>query len=398
MENNTTDRGNPVSETVPEVSHSQPSAWKAKARALWGGLDAWQKRMALFVGVPTVLVFLYLALFASPMYVSEAKFAVRSATEQAAGLDFASQIFKTASSTTQDAAVVTEYIESPDAFERLDKELAVKAHYCDRRWDVISRLTQNPTLYDKTAFWNFVASPVLDPDTGIVTFTVRAYTPEMAQKIASHVLKQSEALVNAMNERAREDAMKLAGEEVKRAQARLTKSQKALETFRDEHAEIDPKATASGLQTLVMDLEGQRATLKAQISEMAAYMRPDAPALKTLKTRLAAVEKQLSGEKQRLAGIGAGAMNNWVSAYEALTIENEFAQKQLVSAMTAMESARVSLLSQSKYVVTIESPTLPDESRYPRTFEFTFCVLLGLLLLFGLGSLIVASIREHAGF
>ena len=398
MENNTTDRGNPVSETVPEVSHSQSSAWKAKARALWGGLAAWQKRMALFVGVPTVLVFLYLALVASPMYVSEAKFAVRSATEQAAGFDFASQIFKTASSTTQDAAVVTEYIESPDAFERLDKELAVKAHYSDRRWDVISRLTQNPTLYDKTTFWNFVASPVLDPDSGIVTFTVRACTPEMAQKITSHVLKQSEALVNAMNERAREDAMKLAGEEVKRAQARLMKSQKALETFRDEHAEIDPKATASGLQTLVMDLEGQRATLKAQISEMAAYMRPDAPALKTLKTRLAAVEKQLSGEKQRLAGIGAGAMNNWVSAYEALTIENEFAQKQLVSAMTAMETARVSLLSQSKYVVTIESPTLPDESRYPRTLEFTFCVLLGLLLLFGLGSLIVASIREHAGF
>lgn len=61
MENNTTDRGNPVSETVPEVSHFQPSAWKAKARALWGGLAAWQKRMALFVGVPTVLVFLYLA-------------------------------------------------------------------------------------------------------------------------------------------------------------------------------------------------------------------------------------------------------------------------------------------------------------------------------------------------
>lgn len=398
MENNTTDRGNPVSETVTEISQSQSSAWKAKARALWGGLAAWQKRMALFVGVPTVLVFLYLALFASPMYVSEAKFAVRSATEQAGGLDFATQIFKTASSTMQDAAVVTEYIESPDAFERLDKELAVKAHYSDRRWDVISRLSQNPTLYDKTTFWNFVASPVLDPDSGIVTFTVRAYTPEMAQKIAYHVLKQSEALVNAMNERAREDAMALAGEEVKRAQARLMKAQKALETFRDEHAEIDPKATASGLQTLVMDLEGQRATLKAQISEMAAYMRPDAPALKTLKTRLTAVEKQLSGEKQRLAGIGAGAMNNWVSAYEALTIENEFAQKQLVSAMTAMESARVSLLSQSKYVVTIESPTLPDESRYPRTFEFTFCVLLGLLLLFGLGSLIVASIREHAGF
>ena len=128
-------------------------------------------------------------------------------------------------------------------------------------------------------------------------------------------------------------------------------------------------------------------------------MKANAPALKTLRSKLAAVEKQLANEKKRLAGTGAaGAINNWVSAYEALSIESEFAQKQLVSAMTAMETARVSMLSQSKYVVTIESPTLPDESRYPRTFEFTFCVLLGLLLLFGLGSLIVASIREHAGF
>ena len=389
---------------VPAVAETQSAPTvktdsRDRVKAFWGALPPWQKRLSLFVLLPTLIVFLYLVLFASPMYVSETKFAVRSATEQAAGLDFASQIFKTANSTTQDAHVVAEYIESPDAFDRLDKDLKIKDHFSDRHWDMISRLSQSPTLYDKTSFWNFVAKPVLDPDTGIITFTVRAYTPEMAQKISAHVLKQSEALVNAMNERARTDSVKLAEDEVKRAQVRLDKAQKAMEAFRDQHAEIDPKATATGLQTLVLDLEGQRSTLKAQMADMETYMKANAPALKTLRSKLAAVEKQLTNEKKRLAGTGAaGAINNWVSAYEALSIESEFAQKQLVSAMTAMETARVSMLSQSKYVVTIESPTLPDESRYPRTFEFTFCVLLGLLLLFGLGSLIVASIREHAGF
>ena len=112
------------------------------------------------------------------------------------------------------------------------------------------------------------------------------------------------------------------------------------------------------------------------------------------------MESQLDQEKQRLAGLRSqeGNLNAVVGEYEDLTIEAEFAQKQLVTAMSALESARVHEVAKSRYVVAFQQPTLPDESLYPRPFLFTAYVLIGALLLLGLGSLITASIREHAGF
>ena len=66
--------------------------------------------------------------------------------------------------------------------------------------------------------------------------------------------------------------------------------------------------------------------------------------------------------------------------------------------VSALESARVHEVAKSRYVVAFQQPTLPDESLYPRPFLFTAYVFVGALLLLGLGSLITASIREHAGF
>ena len=115
--------------------------------------------------------------------------------------------------------------------------------------------------------------------------------------------------------------------------------------------------------------------------------------------KLKAIESQLNVEKARLAGQKEGdTLNSWVSEFEALTIESEFAQKQLISAMTALETARVSLISQARYVVSVVRPTLPDESRYPKVLISTLTTLLGTLLIFALVKLIIASIKEHMGF
>ena len=265
---------------------------------------------------------------------------------------------------------------------------------------MISRLWQSPTQDELARYWRWAVVPQLNVDTGIISLEVKAYSPDMAQKLTQAVLARSEALVNAMNERARSDAVKLAREEVSRAEERVRHAQSAMREFRDAHNLIDPKITAEGLQALVSGLEAEATTLRTQISEAKSYMNDDAPLLKSLRQRLAAVEKQLQEEKLRVAGQGSvqGNLNSLVAEYEDLTMEAEFAQKQLVSAMTSLEQARIQQMAQSRYVVAYQQPTLPDESLYPRPFLFTLYVFAGLLLLLGLVSLVWASIREHAGF
>ena len=372
----------------------------SSARACWGRLPRKGKIFACVVLLPTVAVFLYYLLWASPMYVSQTRFAIRSADSSGGGLDIASALLRSSSSTGADAHIVVEYIQSLDIIHDIDKELGVDLHFSDNGHDVFSRLTNNPTQDEQLRYWKWAVIPALDQDTGIITLETKAYSPEMAQKIAAAVLARSEALVNTMNLRAREDAVSLAQSEVQRAEARVRKAQEAMRNFRDAHTLLDPRVTAAGLQGVVTELEGEAVKLRAQLAEAQSFMRSSAPATKALQTRLKAVESQLDQEKQRLAGLRSqeGNLNAVVGEYEDLTIEAEFAQKQLVTAMSALESARVHEVAKSRYVVAFQQPTLPDESLYPRPFLFTAYVFVGALLLLGLGSLITASIREHAGF
>ena len=372
----------------------------SSVRAYWGRLPRKGKIFACVVLLPTVAVFLYYLLWASPMYVSQTRFAIRSADSSGGGLDIASALLRSSSSTGADAHIVVEYIQSLDIIHDIDKELGVDLHFSDKGHDVFSRLTNNPTQDEQLRYWKWAVIPALDQDTGIITLETNAYSPEMAQKIAAAVLARSEALVNTMNLRAREDAVSLAQSEVQRAEARVRKAQEAMRNFRDAHTLLDPRVTAAGLQGVVTELEGEAVKLRAQLAEAQSFMRSSAPATKALQTRLKAVESQLDQEKQRLAGLRSqeGNLNAVVGEYEDLTIEAEFAQKQLVTAMSALESARVHEVAKSRYVVAFQQPTLPDESLYPRPFLFTAYVFIGALLLLGLGSLITASIREHAGF
>lgn len=375
------------------------SPWAEKIKDWWEKRSSFEKEVISFVVVPTIAVFGYVSLWSSPMYISETQFAVRSGTEQPMSLDLTSQIFRTNTQSVQDAQVVEAYIRSPDAFAAVDDKLKIIDYYSSHKWDIISRLTSEPTLFDKQTFWNRVSNPVVNPDNGIVTYQIKAYDPKMAQAIGAEVLRQSEGLINEMNERARKDTLDLAQKEVDLARDRVTAAQKALENFRDKHKELDLQATASGLQSLVMQLEGERAKIKAEIADAKTYMQENAPAMVSMKSKLAGVEQQLAREKARLVGTREGlAINAWVSEYETLMIESEFAKKQLTTAMTALETARASLLAKARYIVPIEKPTLPDESRYPLAWVFTLVTFLGLFLLYGLIRLIIASIREHAGF
>ena len=369
----------------------------------WRRIRRWIKKRAFIMAlvVPTVLAFVYFLVFASPMYVSHASFAIRSAdASSSSGLDIASMFLRTSGSTGNDAYIINDYIQSIDLAQDIDRELELVKHYSSRDHDMISRLWRNPTQDELVRYWRWAVVPQLNVDTGIISLEVKAYTPEMAQALTRAVLSRSEALVNAMNERAQNDAVALAREEVSRAEDRVRKAQSAMREFRDAHNLIDPKSSAEGLQTLVSGLEAEATTLRTQISEVKSYMNADAPLLKSLNQRLAAVEKQLREEKLRVAGQGSvqGNLNALVADYEDLTIEAEFAQKQLVSAMTSLEQARIQQMAQSRYVVAYQQPTLPDESLYPRPFLFTLYVFAGMLLFLGIVSLIWASIREHAGF
>lgn len=358
------------------------------------------KMLLLVALLPSFLSLLYFSLWASPMYIAEARFAVRGAEAGGVANGLAALLMPAATAVGVDANIVAEYIQSPDIMEAIDGEMGIFRHFSSREYDSISRLAADATRDERLSFWQWAVKPSFDPETGIIALSVKAYDPATAKNLAEAVLAKSEALVNAMSRRAQDDAIALAMTEVKTAEQRVRAAQEAMREFRNRSGMLDPASTAGGLLGIVSQLESEAVKIRAEIAEAATYMSRDAPALVGLRARLEAVETQLASEKPRLAGEAARAdsLTAFAGEYEALQTESEFARQQLVSAMTSLETARVKAEAKSRYVVAFQVPALPDESLYPRPFLFAAYVLVGALVLAGLCSLIVAAVREHAGF
>ena len=349
--------------------------------------------------IPTLVVFFYLALFASDVYLAEAKFAIRSQNQQQS-LDMLSTFFRTNSSSLSDSYIVQNYIQSMDMIDKVDGKLHIRDHYADRSHDIWYRLTRNATQDEILRYWSWAVVTTFDPDTSIMTVQVKAFSPQMAQAVCQAILDASEALVNAMNDRARTDAISQAQAEVARAEARIRTAHEAMRQYRERTVILDPQAVASGLYSLVNQLEGEITKTTAELAEASTYMQADSPRVVMLQNRLAVLQKQLQSEKARLASQMQGdkPLSALVSEFQSLTLEEEFAQKQLTSAMASLETARVQAESKSLYVESFQKPMVPDESLYPRPIVFSLVFMLAAAVLLGLVSLIVAAIREHAGF
>lgn len=358
------------------------------------------KLLTFFVFLPTLFVFLYYSFWASPMYISNTKFSVQNTNPSFSGVDISSLLFGGNGKLNNESYVVLEYLKSIFLIKEIDNQLHIIEHYNDKKYDFLTRLSSNPTDKAIIDYWDFAVESSLDMESGIINLNVKAFSPEMAQSLSQALVNKSEELINDMNIRIREDTVKLAHEELAIAEEKVKIAQVAMRKFRDDHSTFDPAVTASGMQSRIAALEAEKTRLETERTQALAIMKKDAPQVKSINVALSAVKKQLEIEKSNVASKikQSDTISALAAEYEALTLDLKFAQEQQVTAMKALEVARVNQISQSRYLVSIQDPTLPDESLYPEVFLFTFYTFCGTLLGLGLISLVIAAVREHTGF
>ena len=98
-----------------------------------------------------------------------------------------------------------------------------------------------------------------DTAAGIIDVVARAFAPADAEAIAEAILAQSSALVNALAERSREDAVRFARDELAEAEAHLGEVRAALGDFRRAHSLVDPSTDVAGQSGLLNALNAELA-------------------------------------------------------------------------------------------------------------------------------------------
>lgn len=352
--------------------------------------------LLLVVVLPTLLAAVYFLLIATPRYVSESHFIVRSGSQnQPSSLGVALQSVGLSASQT-DAFAVLEYIASRDGLEALQGRFDLPAIYGPAGADPLSRW---PRFWEKSSdealykgFQRFMTVGY-NGSTGISVLRVEAFRARDAQALNEALLAGGEALINRLNERAAADAIVEAARTRDEAQARLASAQLALTAFRNREQYLDPTRAAAESSQLIGGLLASVAQLKAERSQLAAEA-PNSPQLPVLTARINAFERQIAEERAKIAG-QSDSLAPKVATYEELTMQREFADRELAQATARLTSAEQEARRQKLYLERIVNPSLPDSPTRPRRWYAVLTVLLSTLLAYGVGWLLWAGVREH---
>lgn len=384
-----------------EVQVAPQQQLATRARGIW----ARNKWITLFVFLPTLLAAAYLYLIASDQYVSEAHFTVRSQASSGSGATPTSGTGLgsllgggggSSVAAVGDSLTVVDYLQSHDAVEALQKRLDLVALFRRPEADILSRLSiARPTPEFLYNYYQKQVQVLFDQDTGITTMTARAFRPQDAYAIASQLLLLGERRVNEMNVRSYSDSVALSKRQLDETEAALRKIGGQVTNFRQNEREVDPAGAASAQIGLVTQLQGQLAAARSQLQTTSQLIGSNNPQAEALRKQITSLETQINTQNGRLTG-GNRAIASGLGTFEDLQTQRAFLQQRYASVSTSYEQARQQAIRQQLYIVRVVNPNMPVKSIYPKRFVTTLTILVVLFIVYSIGWLIVAGVREHS--
>jgi capsular polysaccharide transport system permease protein len=355
--------------------------------------------VGLFIVLPTLAAILYYGLIASPIYVSESSFVVKSPGQKTPPtLSLASIVQTTGLSGGQEQTKeIVQYIQSRNALLDLQKQVDIRDRYAKRGADFLSRFPapfRDDSFENLFRYYGSVVSASVDNETGLAVLDVRAFTPQDAYDINARLLDLSEGLVNRLNQRAEGRAIAEAERRVADAENRVRNARVALSTFRNRQDLIDPKEQAAGVLDISNKLISEQAALKAQLDLML-RVAPRNPSIPALRNRVDAIGRAIAAQNGRAVGTPTGIASK-LSAYEKLNVEQEFATQMLTAANTALEQARTDAQKQQYYVERVVEPNKADMATLPNRLKRILIVFASSVCLYFIGWMLVVGILEHA--
>ena len=198
------------------------------------------------VAIPDVVVSLYYGLIASDQYVAEARLTVGSgAIPKMDGLGSITGVPPIM--IIQDIQIVTNYIHSRTMVEQLERAVGLRDVYSAPSIDWWARFRRDKPIEKFTDYWKGMSSASIGMPSGIVTVTVRAFTPEDAKRVGDAVVSQSEDLINDLNDRMRRDTVRAAERDMQQAAKDLGRARMAMEFERNAEGVIDVGSDQQGL-------------------------------------------------------------------------------------------------------------------------------------------------------
>ncbi|WP_234423576.1 capsule biosynthesis protein [Tateyamaria sp. Alg231-49] len=386
--------------TKISAQHTVPSPAPARRAQTRGRHRFLALSFILFFAAPVILTAYYLWTFAADQYASNLAFSVRS-EEQGSAIELLGGVTELSGSSTADTDILFAYLTSQELVSKVDDRLDLAQIWSKVTVNNDPFFAYDPsgTIEDLLAHWQRKISIIYDSGTRLIDVQVLAFDPADAQAVAQAVVEESTAMINALSDTARDDAIKYAREELVVASTRLKEARQALTLFRNRTQIVDPDIDTRNQMGVLVTLQQQLADALIDFDLLQDTTRSGDPRIVQATRRVDVIQKRIDAERRKL-GLGAGAQEGVVFAdlvgeYEGLIVDREFAEAAYTSALATHDAALAEARRQSRYLAAHIRPTLAQQAEYPQRLKILLLVALCSFLGWSILSLVFYSLRDR---
>jgi len=348
-------------------------------------------------GALSLMVIIYWGLLASDRYVSEAHVIIQSTDLiNTHNMDIGSLLGGVSSGGGADQMLLRDHLLSVDMLKELDKELNLRAHYSDSRWDIISRMWDKDTEIEW--FYKYYLTRVsieYDDVAGVLVIKAEAFDAKMAQAITTMLVKNGEKFMNTIAHQLAKVQVDFLEKAVVRMSDRVMHARKEELDYQNSKGLVSPENTTENLVGIVNGMQTRLSELQADKVAMLSYLVPNSPSVVEINMQIAAVKKQIRREKSRLTSPNGKTLNKMVEEYQRLQMNSQFSQDVYKSALVSLEQGRIDAARTLKKMSILQHPTLPEYPLQPERLYNIVVFILCTILIVGIISLLKAIILDH---
>jgi capsular polysaccharide transport system permease protein len=357
-------------------------------------------RLFAFVTLPTFLATWYFYVIATPMYATTSEFVIQQA-DSTGGIGAMAGMLPSAAGMglggQNEATSVQSYLQSRGAMLRLDQQEGFKTHFRNPEIDILRRLAPDAT--DEAAYKLYQRQVKIgfDPTEGVVRMEVIATTPEDSERFARALLRFAEEHVDMMTQRLRDSQMRDARESLEEAQTKLVEARQAAVAMQERSSVMSGEVELTLLSQRLGALEGELSQTRLSLQELRSNARPSLARLQALERREEALQGEIDTLRATMTQGGGDGTSLARIQSQLIMAEAEVQTREMMraQAMQQLESARMEVSRQVRYLALSVEPIAPDEPTYPRKLEnsaVSFLVFLGIYLFL---SMTASVLREQ---
>lgn len=347
------------------------------------------RKFFAFVILPTMLMACYFIFFSTPLYSSKSEMTIqKQSAASASGTSAISSLFQgTAFGNNSDSAGVQTYLQSREAFSRLEEDYPFSEHFMTDQFDFFTRLSPDATEKEKYENYLRYIRPSFDNTDMVIRLEVRMADPVAAGEVSNLLLNYAEENLDEQTQRMRDYSVADAQKMLDESNARYEAAKVNLLALQQAQGRLSTEAEVQSQVAIITDVQQRLAAAENRLVSLKSNAEPN-------EQRVMATEAEIELLKSRLDELNAQATGEGEDNITALQLEVQFAEQEVLASQMQIEQMNLnvqnaisSARAQMKFIAFIIKGDTSFAPVYPKIFQSilaSFLIFFGLYLFIGM--------------